>query len=256
MTQAAAANDTSDTWIRRYQPAPSAPAVLVCFPHAGGSASFYVPVARALAPDVDVLAVQYPGRQDRLRDACIDDIGALADACLPALVPWLDRPVALFGHSMGAVVAFEVAARLERDHRIVPQRLFASGRRAPSTHRDETVHLGDDGQLVAEIKKLSGTDTRLLGDDEVLQMIIPAIRSDYRAIERYSWRPGPALACPVSAFVGDDDPKATVEEVRAWAAHTTGRFDLQVFPGGHFYLTEHAPWVLREITERLSCITL
>ena len=83
-------------------------------------------------------------------------------------------------------------------------------------------------------------------------MIMPAIRSDYRAIERYRWRPGPALACPVSAFVGDDDPKVTVAEARAWAVHTTGRFDLLVFPGGHFYLTEQAPRVLREITERLG----
>jgi surfactin synthase thioesterase subunit len=242
----------SDAWLRRYEPSPLASAVLACFPHAGGSASFFVPVARALAPNLDVLAVQYPGRQDRRGDACIDDIGELADACLPALLPWLDRPVALFGHSMGAVVAFEVAVRLERDHGIVPRRLFASGRRAPSTHRDETVHLGDDGHVLDELKRLSGTDARLLGDDEVLAMIMPAIRSDYRAIERYRWRPGPALACPVTALVGDDDPKASVEEVKAWAGHTTGGFDMRVFPGGHFYLTERAPQVIREIADRMA----
>ena len=135
--------DGSDLWLRRFHPAADAPVRLVCFPHAGGSASFYFPGSAALADGCDVSALQYPGRQDRRHEPNVDDIGVLADRIAPVLEPLFDRPVVFFGHSMGAVLAFEVARRLEaRGHE--PALLFASGRRAPSTVREENVHQRDD----------------------------------------------------------------------------------------------------------------
>jgi pyochelin biosynthetic protein PchC len=243
-----AVTEQSSAWIRRYNPAPHAPTRLVCFPHAGGSATFYLPVARAMAPALDVLAVQYPGRQDRRSERAIDDIRELADSVVAELKPWLDRPVALFGHSMGATVAFEVATRLERDG-VVPVALVVSGRRAPSRFRPGHVHQFDDRQMVAELRKLSGTDATLLGDEEVVRMILPAIRSDYRAVETYRYHPGPKLTCPVLTLMGDRDPEVTPDEAQAWAEHTSGRFDLRTFPGGHFYLNEHATAVMDAIAE-------
>ncbi|WP_031470510.1 thioesterase II family protein [Sciscionella sediminilitoris] len=236
---------TPDTelWLRRYAPAPEAESVLVCFPHAGGSATFYLPVARALAPDIDVLAVQYPGRQDRRADPCIGDLGELADAIVPWLRSWFGRPVTLFGHSMGATVAFEVARRLEAAG-TPPAGLVVSARRAPSRHRDESVHLRDDDGLIEELKKLAGTDAALFGDEELLRMVLPAIRSDYRAAETYRYAPGPDLSCPVTALTGDADPKATLEEVADWEKHTTGRFRMRHWAGGHFYLTHYQAEVL------------
>jgi surfactin synthase thioesterase subunit len=236
---------TQDTelWLRRYAPAPDADAVLVCFPHAGGSATFYHPVARALAPAIDVLAVQYPGRQDRRADPCIDDLVELAEVIVPHLMSWTGRPLTLFGHSMGATVAFEVARRLEASD-VDLAGLVVSARRAPSRHRDEYVHLRDDDGLIEELKKLAGTDTALLGDEELLRMILPAIRSDYRAAETYRVQPGPALRCPIIALAGADDPKATLDEVAAWEEHTTGRFQFRHWTGGHFYLSEHQADVL------------
>ncbi|MGW7538877.1 thioesterase II family protein [Amycolatopsis sp. NPDC054798] len=229
----------SNTWVRRFHPAPDAPVRLVCFPHAGGSASFYFPVSKALSGEMDVLNLQYPGRQDRRHEPLIDDLGKLADEVASVLQPWLDRPVAFFGHSMGAVLAFETALRLERDPAFSPVRLFASGRRAPSTTRDEAVHLRDDEGILEELKLMSGTDARLLGDEEILRMSLPAIRGDYRAIETY--RPGPdsAVRCPIDALTGDADPKTTLAEAQAWEKHTTGGFDLKVFRGGHFFLAHH-----------------
>ncbi|MFF7725399.1 thioesterase II family protein [Streptomyces sp. NPDC008001] len=244
--------DDNGLWIRRFHPRPGSRVRLVCLPHAGGSASFYFPLSRAMPETVDVLCVQYPGRQDRRTEPLVDSVPALADKVFDALLPWTDQPLALFGHSMGASLAFEVARRLERERDIVPAALFASGRRAPSMHRDETVHLRDDDGLVAEMRSLSGTDAQLLGDEDVLRMILPAIRADYRAAETYAWEPGPPLRCPVTSLTGDDDPKVTVEEAAAWAGHTDGPFTLKVFPGGHFFLARHQAEIVRLMAGQLE----
>jgi pyochelin biosynthetic protein PchC len=230
-------------WIRRFHPGPKDAPRLVCLPHAGGSASYFFPVSRQLASVADVLAVQYPGRQDRRHEPCLDSIAALADALAGELRPYGDRPLTLFGHSMGATLGFEVARRLEAAG-VRVRHLFASGRRAPSTARQERVHLRDDDGLIADIKRLSGTDAQVLGDDEIMRMILPAIRADYRAAETYRCPPGPPLACPVTVLTGDADPHVTDEEARAWQQHTTGPFDLKVFAGGHFYLNSHAAAVI------------
>lgn len=238
----------SNAWARRFQPADDAETRLVCFPHAGGSASFFFPVAQTMAPDVDVLAIQYPGRQDRRFETPVDSVHTLADLVVEELTEWADRPLTLFGHSMGAVLAYEVAHRL-RERGITPLGLFASGRRAPSTYRGETVHLRDDAGLIAEMQELSGTDAAILADEELLRMILPAIRGDYRAIETYRHRTVPPLDCPVVALVGDEDPQVTADEARAWEQHTNGAFRLRSFPGGHFYINAHAQDVMREIAD-------
>lgn len=249
-TKEADMSDT-DVWIRRYFPSADAAVQLVCLPHAGGSAPFYRPVAQALSPLVEVLAVQYPGRQDRRNEPMIDDLGVLADQVEEAVTAAVDRPFALFGHSMGATLAYEVATRLERRGR-VPLRVFASGRRAPSCHRDERVHLRDDDGMVSELRGLSGTDQKVFGDEELLRMVLPAIRNDYRAAETYRYTPGPALSCPITALAGDSDPKASHDEVAAWSRHTDNEFELRTYAGGHFYLLDHTADVLRVIGERLN----
>ncbi|GAA2103510.1 alpha/beta fold hydrolase [Streptomyces albiaxialis] len=240
-----------DLWIRRYHEARDDAVQLLCLPHAGGSASFYFPVSARLTPDVAVAAVQYPGRQDRRAEPCVDSIEKLADQVAAAVRPLTGRPLALFGHSMGAMVAYEVALRLEADGGPPLSRLFVSGRRAPSTYRDERVHERDDSGVIAELQQLSGTETDLLGDPEVLEMILPAVRSDYAAVERYRHEPGLAVNCPVTALIGDDDVKVTRDEARAWAEHTTGAFDLRVLPGGHFYLVERSKEVIELVSGAL-----
>ncbi|WP_333776359.1 thioesterase II family protein [Streptomyces sp. IBSBF 3136] len=238
-------------WIRRFHPAPRAAAQLVCLAHAGGAASYFFPVSRALSPAVDVLAVQYPGRQERRREAPFEDAELLADAVAGQLAGLTDRPLALFGHSLGATVAFEVARRLEAVG-TTPSALFVSGRTAPSRHRAQWVHLGDDERLLAEIVKMEGTEPAMLQDPELVRMILPALRSDYKAAETYRYRPGPPLRCPVVALTGDADPQVTEGEAGAWREHTTGPFELRVFPGGHFYLNHHAGEVVALIRQRLT----
>ncbi len=248
-----AAPRTTGDWLRRFHPAEDAPVRLFCFPHAGGSASYYFPMSRALSPDADVLAVQYPGRQDRRHEACVDDLRELADRVVAELRPWCDRPVALFGHSLGASLAFEVALRLQEAGDPVPVALFASGRRAPSHHREnQLVHLAPDDRLLAEIRALSGTDPAVLADDELLRSVLPAIRGDYKAAETYRYRPGPALACPITVLTGDIDPAVTAEEAAGWADHTDGPFALHRFAGGHFYLNQHSSEVIGLIRQQLA----
>jgi len=232
----------SGDWLRRFHPAPNAGARLVCLPHAGGSASYYFPVSRALAPGIDVLAVQYPGRQDRRSEPCVDSVPELADRITAALAGHTDLPLALFGHSMGAALAFEIAQRREAAGLPVSH-VFVSGRRAPSTRRAESVHRQPDAALVAEIRELAGTDASLLDDADLLSMVLPALRSDYRAIETYPYNTA-VIDAPIVALTGDDDPKATAGEVGRWAGHTTAGFDLRTYPGGHFYLNEHAGAVI------------
>ncbi|WP_018502753.1 thioesterase II family protein [Parafrankia discariae] len=248
-------------WLRRFHSAPPSQTpqgqmTLVCFPHAGGSASFFYPVSAALQPTLQVLALQYPGRQDRRHEPCLTSIAELADETFTALRPLLDRPLAFFGHSMGATLAFEVAVRMKQRLGLAPATLFASGRRAPSRHRHETVHQLGDAGLIGELKKLSGTDSRVLGDLELLQSILPAIRGDYRAAETYRYTPGPRLDCPVIVLTGDQDPKVTLDEARAWADHTTGPSELRVFPGGHFYLANHQTAVINLISDQLLTLTI
>jgi len=245
-----------DLWVRRFGDPLDAELRLVCFPHAGGAATFFLPLSSRLAPAVEVLGMQYPGRQDRRYEQFIDDIDDLADAIFAVLRDgWVDRPFAFFGHSMGAVVAFEVARRFHRVGGRVPRGVIASGRRAPSVHRDEWLHLGDDAQLVAEVRRLNGTDSSLLNDDELLQMILPAIRADYRAVERYRFRSDSELTCPIHVLVGDCDPQVTEAEARAWSGHTAGHFRLRTFPGGHFYLVPQQEAVAAAVSEDLALFT-
>ena len=244
----------NDLWLRRYHPASDAGVRLVCFPHAGGAATYYHALSAALSPTVDVVAVQYPGRQDRRGEPLIDDLMVVADKLSAVFTDWTDRPLAFFGHSMGATIAFEVARRLEsRGVRLAI--LFVSGRPAPSMpRRGHRVHLSDDAAVLAEMKKLSGTESQLLEDDDFVRMVLPAVRNDYKAIETYRYVPGPDVGCPVLAMIGDDDPKVNQAEAESWRSHTSGQFDLRVYRGGHFYLNDHRESVNRLLVERLTAV--
>lgn len=246
-------NARINPWLRRYHPAPAAPIRLVYFPHAGGAASSCYQLSAALPPAIEVIAVQYPGRQDRFAEPCVDSLSELADEIPRALAVLDDKPMAFFGHSMGSVLAFEVVRRLDAAAGgPVPTHLFVSGRRAAAIPREERVHLlGDDG-LITDMRALQGTDDAIFDDEEVLKLVLPAVRADYRAVETYEYVPGPPVTCPMTAVIGDSDPRVNRAEADAWRQHTAGEFDLRVFPGGHFYLGEGALGVADLVRDRLA----
>ncbi|MFF7652571.1 thioesterase II family protein [Streptomyces sp. NPDC007983] len=244
-----------DLWLRRYQPR-AAPAVrLVCFPHAGGSATSFLPFVRALPDEVEMSAVQYPGRQERRSDPLIGTIEGLVEPVAGALAGYGDRPLVLFGHSMGAIVAYEVARTLQQ-RGAAPAALVVSGRRSPTTHRPMTVHLHDDDRLLAELRSLDGTDESLLADPELLQLVLPAIRNDYRAVGTYTHRPGAALECPLTVFTGTDDPNVTAAEAAAWEDVAAAGTRRRTFPGGHFFPYQRTEEVCEALVDSLAPLLL
>ncbi|MCX5199571.1 alpha/beta fold hydrolase [Streptomyces sp. NBC_00249] len=247
-------------WLRRFHqpehPRPQAAPVLVVCPHAGGNASFYFQLSRSLAAHAEVLTVQYPGRQERFGEPVPPTLAAFVEGLEQALAPWREqgRPLVLFGHSMGALIAFELARRLERAGE--PARgLVLSGRRTPLIEREENLHALGDEALIAHLSELAGTEPDLLGSPEMRELILPALRGDYRAVETYRYEPGPVLGTPVSVLCGESDPRAGAAEVMGWRELTDAAFTFRSFPGGHFYLVEQHEAVVRAVIEDLTVFT-
>ncbi|MBB5137484.1 surfactin synthase thioesterase subunit [Thermocatellispora tengchongensis] len=209
-------------------------------------------MSTALSPRVDVVSIQYPGRQDRRNEKPFTDLSLLADQVYAVLRKQPELPLTFFGHSMGASLAFEVARRMEADGHF-PVRLFASGRRAPSVFREETVHRMDDAGLLAEIRRLNGTSSLVLDDDELMRAALPALRADYQAAELYRGEPGATVSCPITVLTGDRDPKTSLDDAHAWARHTTsGSFEVKVFPGGHFFVSDQADDVIKVLYQHFG----
>jgi pyochelin biosynthesis protein PchC len=239
-------------WLRCYHARPQSLMRLVCFPHAGGTASFYKAWPGDFSNMIEVQSVQYPGHEDRIREQAMCEMSRLADLASEAIAQLMDRPVALFGHSLGAVVAYEVARRLTQ---VRPNRLaclFVSGRPAPGVHPSRAKHLADDETLWAELRRLGGTDSFILDHAGWRSLLLPILRADYRLDETYEYWPLPKLGCPVVACVGDSDPEAGAAEAIGWGDVTSGQFGLQVFPGDHFYLVPRRGDLTRMVKHRLG----
>ncbi|MEU6679658.1 alpha/beta fold hydrolase [Streptomyces sp. NPDC046925] len=244
----------SSHWIRRMGMKGPGDIRLVCFPHAGGSVTFFAGLARALAPDVEVLGVQYPGRQDRHREQPVEEIPRMAEAVNEELAAVLSdgRPYAFFGHSMGALVAFEAALSLRggRPSKDLT-RLFVSGRAAPLAGPRPGDRLSGDEELLTELHRLGGVGREVLDDPEMLSMIMPAVRADYRALATYGMTPGASLDCPVTVLTGEADPIVSPEEAAQWEGLTSAPTEVRVFPGGHFYLQDQVGQVAAAVRESL-----
>ncbi|WP_328871971.1 alpha/beta fold hydrolase [Streptomyces sp. NBC_00287] len=245
-------------WLRRYPAANGRPPRLrlVCFPHAGGNAQLFRGWSARLPKDVELLAVRYPGRQERLAEPCVEDMAALADAVTAALLDRLDRPIALFGHSMGSSVAYETALRLQARHGVVPRRLMVSARSAPHRARPTGLHHRSDDDLVAGVRRLGDLGSEAYDVPELRELLLPALRADYRLIENYRPADPPApVHAPITAYLGSEDPGCNPDAVAAWAELTTADFHLRTYPGDHFYLAPREAELLADITEDLEVLT-
>jgi medium-chain acyl-[acyl-carrier-protein] hydrolase len=225
---------------------------LVCFPHAGGSPSFFRPWYTWLQPETTVCRVLLPGRESRLDEPPFRHIADLIDPLCAALEPRLNRPYALFGHSMGAVVAYEAARRFSRAGMAGPSCLIVSGSRAPGIAGNRRrLHALPDDEFVFEVARLNGIPPEVLDEPELLRMLLPAFRADYELVETYQPLPGSRLDCPVFAYMSTSDPEVEYTQVLAWREVTTGEFTMRVFRGDHFYLKAGRPDVLNAVREDL-----
>ncbi|HZM77374.1 MAG TPA: alpha/beta fold hydrolase [Candidatus Limnocylindrales bacterium] len=221
---------------------------LFCFPHAGGSASFYSDWPRLLAPQVETVAVQLPGRGRLMREPFCTTIAEAADALTP-LVADSYLPVVLLGHSMGAILAFEVAARLDA-LRQPPLHLVCTARPAPSIPSPERpVSGGSRGELVNVLRDYDATPPEVFEDDELLDLMLPVIRADFHMIESYRCVPGLRVTAPISVFGGTEDPGVPVEAIHAWSGHTSGSFSARLLPGGHFFVTRYRDEILDAVRD-------
>ncbi|MFD8674122.1 thioesterase II family protein [Streptomyces seoulensis] len=217
---------------------------LVCFPHAGGVANFYRPWGQYVDPSVELLAVQYPGRENRFREPLVPAMDPLVSAIAGELLTLPSLPTVLFGHSMGAAVAYETLLRIEQAgaaHDVT--RLCVSGR-SPDGGPGPAVRTDDE--VIAAVSSLGGTNAAVFDDPDLRELVLPAIRNDYRLINDYRRRPdAPVLRTAVHALTGDRDPQVTPDEAAGWRALTSGPFNLTVLRGDHFYLVPAAEEVAR-----------
>lgn len=240
-----ALRDDAAARLRRYCPQTQAPMRLVCLPHAGGSAVSYRSWAAEFLGEIDVVRVQYPGRLDRIGEPWHDSFDDLVTTFVEMVAH--DRHLtALFGHSLGSLVAYEVTRGL-RGRNMPVVHLFCSGKGAPHRLLRTVRHLGTDDELWADVARLSDTSSEVLETVEMRALVLPSWRHDYWLAETYQPAPGPPISCPITALIGEDDPEVDVAEATAWAATTTAPFRLQVFRGDHFYLRPRRPEVLAVI---------
>ncbi len=241
-------------WIEYAAWRPNARMRMFCLPFAGGNASLYRDWGLHLSKDMDICPIQLPGRERRLGEAQFSHVTPLVESMARALQPYLDKPYVLFGHSMGALIGFELARTMRAIGLPGPQHLFVSGRHAP--HRPDPtppVHNVSDEALISELERLQGTPAAIMNDPELAALFLPMLRADFSINETYEYRPDTPLACAITALGGLEDYKVGREDLLGWQQHTSGRFAARLFPGGHFFVREGArPRVFHAISKNLA----
>lgn len=226
---------------------------LFCFPYAGSSALIFREWQHELPDNIKVSPVELPGRGMRILEKPFTELLPLVEDLATALLSHFDRPFALFGHSIGAIIAFELARVLRRQGAPSPCHLFVSGCRAPQLNstRRRTYELSE-ADLIAELRRLNGTPNEVLESTEMMEVFLPLIRADLQMIQTYAYSPEIPLSCPISAFGGWQDLDESPEMLAAWSQQTTSGFRLQMFNGDHFFLhSQHRP-LLQTIHRRLA----
>ncbi|WP_405180880.1 alpha/beta fold hydrolase [Nocardia sp. NBC_01377] len=243
-----------EPWIVPMIGASGPAARLVFFPHAGGSVNFYLPLARLLSISASISGIQYPGRQERRAEPGLEDLTAIADHAYDALTRAFDEPLILFGHSMGAIAAFETARRYARDGRHDVAALVVSGRAAPDVNHSAGLELLNDDDMIAALIAQSAIDAALIREPDVREMILAPLRTDYRAVGRYRHAGEDRLECPVLAYWGDRDPATPPADIPGWEKYTTGTFSTRSFDGGHFFVNELRTDVAHRLSQDLQGI--
>jgi surfactin synthase thioesterase subunit len=244
----------TDMWVTRPRPNGAARLRLFCFPAAGGNASTFAHWGSRLR-DLEVCPIELPGRGRRLSEPLLTRLEPLVDGASRALLPWLDKPFGLFGHSMGALLAFEVARRL-REQGLVPARLCVAASSAPHLlardAADAPIHTLSDDAFAGALRGFRGTPQAVLEHPEMLRLVAPIVRADFTVLETYAYEEALPLGCPISAFGGVADAHVHRRQLEGWRNHTAVSFTLQMLPGDHFFIKEASGLLLVRLADELT----
>jgi medium-chain acyl-[acyl-carrier-protein] hydrolase len=228
----------SNKWFVCPQVRSEAAVRLFFFPYAGGGPAAFSAWCGALPDSIEGWVAHYPGRGSRFNEPLMDDITELIEGLARAIEPLLDKPFSFFGHSLGGLIAFELARQLHRRNHH-PDSLFVSACAAPhlpSPH--PPIRRLPDVQFLAQLKTMNGVPSELHQNEEAMRLLLPILRADFRALESYVHAASQPLPCPIVAFGGSHDPRVSREQIEAWAFHTTSFFKSFFFPGDHFFIHE------------------
>lgn len=233
-------------WFKLRKANPRAKTRLFCFPYAGGGPLIYRGWEHYLPAGVEVCPVELPGRGSRFKEPPYGSMNSLVGDVAEAMRRLLDLPFSFFGHSLGALVSFELAHKLREELGVTPGRLFVSGCGAPQLPRGgQHIHHLPDEQFIAGLRALNGTPREVLENRELLQTMLATLRADFKLAETYVCPAKPPLSCPVTVFGGSEDASVSREDAEAWGAQTADAFDYWRLPGDHFFLHENEPIILR-----------
>ena len=242
----------NNKWFVFPKPNPTAKLRLFCFPYSGSGAFGFRTWPDHLPSDIEVCAVQLPGRENRLRERPYTRIQPLIEALMAEIPPYLDKRYALFGHSLGALIAFELA-RCLTDYDLPPECLIVSGRGAPqSPLRESPVHALPDKEFIERLRDFNGTPEAVLQNEELMCLLLPVLKGDFAINETYRYTNDLPLPCAISAYRGDQDPNMTFDDVADWREETTNEFTLRTLPGDHFFLHQSADQFWRMINYDLQ----
>ena len=240
-------------WIMYRKPRPQARLRLFCFPYAGGGAAVYRTWADSLPVQVEVCPIQLPGRESRMREQAFTNMPDLLSALLPALLPSFDLPFVLFGHSMGSLIAFEIARALRRSNGPQPLAVLASGHRAPQIpDEDPPIYDLPEPEFIHELRQFNGTPEMVLQNTELMMLLLPVLRADFELVGTYTYTPEAPLTLPLSAFGGTQDADVSAEQLAAWREQTSGPFTRRMYPGDHFFINSLREPLLRDVATDLT----
>lgn len=241
-------------WIKATKPSSKTKLRLFCLPYAGGGASIFRTWSEYLSPEIEVCPIQLPGRENRWKEPLFNHISPLVETLAISIHPYLqETPFAFFGHSMGALIAFELTRQLRGNYNYHPTHLFVSGRGAPQiTTLNSPIHQLPESEFVEELRRFDGTPEAVLQNGELMKLLIPILRADFAICETYVYSIQEQLDCPISVFGGLQDNKLSYKNLVAWHELTNNERRLQLFPGNHFFLQSVQPLLLSAISQDIQ----
>ena len=243
----------TNSWIVKPKPNPSAQLKLVCLPFEGGGSNSFRNWVQFLPKQIELLAIEIPGRGQRLREPLRTRMHELVPDITSSLSKELDRPYALFGHSMGTLLGIELSHHLRAEYQQEATHLFFSGRGAPHLpSKEKPIHHLPEDEFITQIRHYNGTPKEVLDHEELMELMVPILRADFEVCETYSYNNHPKLSCPLSIYGGLQDVAAPREAMQAWAELTEGPFNLRMFPGDHFFILSNTQTLLSSILKDLN----